>query len=533
MALKMANRRHIHKLGSLPGGYLQALVREFVLTREGNGEVLDLAIEEGADTLLGWQGKRTFFDALKKRGPNARRLLGRALSRFRRDERMLSYRFDASDCPLRYGNGGVLPVVRLDADEYFCLFYRDVFPVGWNIANGASDSEEEMLDPARIVLREYGEELFIGNHEHRLFYAFEPGDEVAPAGFRDDALKAWRRKLRKRRFARYRRLSIPTKWIEGPDTVHAAVRGRRHVSNGYFLSITLEDNAIELDRIALINLKDAENIVMFDGEYSSGYLVNRPVGLFKLARLRSGLRRREFIPDKLFFDGEKWDPDDLPDVVRRYLAQLRTGNDGAVDPAAYQKQPHKFDLCPIARAMVKRYWQWRARDQSSAAVSLRAATGPAGTPGDYDIFISYKSEDEQTAEWLHDELSGLGHRVFCSGRSLTRLGESNYARVIDEALERARVLIVLGTRPEHFDSGWVGYEWRSFLNEIRSGRKPNGQVVPFASGVSVAQLPLSLRSVQMILYTPSSPQDSFQRLCDFIGPPPDDGRARARSGTRG
>ena len=77
-------------------------------------------------------------------------------------------------------------------------------------------------------------------------------------------------------------------------------------------------------------------------------------------------------------------------------------------------------------------------------------------------------------------------------------------------------MIVLGTKAENFDSGFVGFEWRRFLNEIHSGRKPNGQVFVFSGGVEVAQLPLSLRDYQMVPYSAASPHDSFEALYRFI-----------------
>jgi hypothetical protein len=38
--------------------------------------------------------------------------------------------------PFRYASGGVLPILRIGRKEFFCFFYRDIDPVGWNIANG-------------------------------------------------------------------------------------------------------------------------------------------------------------------------------------------------------------------------------------------------------------------------------------------------------------------------------------------------------------------------------------------------------------
>ena len=48
--------------------------------------------------------------------------------------------------PFRFGNGGTLPVVRLADRDYYSLFYREVAPIGWNIANGGAESAAEGRD---------------------------------------------------------------------------------------------------------------------------------------------------------------------------------------------------------------------------------------------------------------------------------------------------------------------------------------------------------------------------------------------------
>ena len=55
------------------------------------------------------------------------------------------------------------------------------------------------------------------------------------------------------------------------------------------------------------------------------------------------------------------------------------------------------------------------------------------------------------------------------------MGESDYSRVIDVASREVEILIVLASDEKYFTSGWVDYEWKSFFNELRSGRKPGGK----------------------------------------------------------
>ena len=82
-------------------------------------------------------------------------------------------------------------------------------------------------------------------------------------------------------------------------------------------------------------------------------------------------------------------------------------------------------------------------------------------------------------------------------------------------------MVVVGTKPEHFDSGWVRYEWRSFFNEIHSGRKPGGRIFTLAGSLDPSSLPYGLRQSQMLPFSPSSPQDAFEAVYQFLGRPTD------------
>jgi len=52
-------------------------------------------------------------------------------------------------------------VIRCNDRDYYCLFYREIAPVGWNIANGGAESVAELLDPLATIERELREELII------------------------------------------------------------------------------------------------------------------------------------------------------------------------------------------------------------------------------------------------------------------------------------------------------------------------------------------------------------------------------------
>jgi len=87
------------------------------------------------------------------------------------------------------------------------------------------------------------------------------------------------------------------------------------------------------------------------------------------------------------------------------------------------------------------------------------------------IFLSAKREDYVSANRVYSHLTEHGYSVFFSDQTLPRMGNSDYRREIDRALEQAKHLIVVTSRKEYVESKWVEAEWGSFINEKRSGRK--------------------------------------------------------------
>lgn len=131
---------------------------------------------------------------------------------------------------------------------------------------------------------------------------------------------------------------------------------------------------------------------------------------------------------------------------------------------------------------------------------------------EYDVFLSHKNldsggqptRDAALAREVHDHLAGQGLRVFLSAVSLEKLGAASYKKAIDEALDSAQVLVVIGTSTEHLESQWVRYEWESFFSDILSGLKPKGRVFSYVAGVDVNALPRTLRQNQAIVHQAGS-----------------------------
>ncbi len=101
------------------------------------------------------------------------------------------------------------------------------------------------------------------------------------------------------------------------------------------------------------------------------------------------------------------------------------------------------------------------------------------TEDPYDVFICYKETDEDgrrtqdsvLATDLYHQLVQEGFKVFFSRISLEdKLGQK-YEPYIFAALNSAPVMIVIGTKPEHFNAAWVRNEWSRYLALIKNGEK--------------------------------------------------------------
>jgi len=97
----------------------------------------------------------------------------------------------------------------------------------------------------------------------------------------------------------------------------------------------------------------------------------------------------------------------------------------------------------------------------------------------FDVFICYKESDETgrrtpdsvLANDLYHQLSQEGFKVFFARITLEdKLGQE-YEPYIFAALNSAKVMVVLGTKPEYFKAVWVKNEWARYLALIRGGAK--------------------------------------------------------------
>ena len=97
----------------------------------------------------------------------------------------------------------------------------------------------------------------------------------------------------------------------------------------------------------------------------------------------------------------------------------------------------------------------------------------------FDVFVCYKESDANgrrtpdsvLAQELYYGLKNEGFKVFFSRISLEDKLGTAYEPYIFSALHSAKVMVVIGTKPEYFNAVWVKNEWSRYLALIKQGEK--------------------------------------------------------------
>lgn len=120
----------------------------------------------------------------------------------------------------------------------------------------------------------------------------------------------------------------------------------------------------------------------------------------------------------------------------------------------------------------------------------------------YDIFICYKETDEYgkrtmdsaLAQDIYFQLKDEGYKVFFSRITLEdKLGQE-YEPYIFAALNSAKVMLVIGTKPEYYNAVWVKNEWSRFLALAKNDRSK--LIIPCYRDMDAYNLPEELSLFQ-------------------------------------
>lgn len=120
----------------------------------------------------------------------------------------------------------------------------------------------------------------------------------------------------------------------------------------------------------------------------------------------------------------------------------------------------------------------------------------------FDVFICYKETDNSgrrtpdsvLANELYHQLDNEGYKVFFSRITLEDKLGTAYEPYIFAALNSAKVMVVIGTKPEYFNAVWVRNEWSRFLALIKNGA--NKVLIPAYRDMDPYDLPEEFSHLQ-------------------------------------
>ena len=142
-----------------------------------------------------------------------------------------------------------------------------------------------------------------------------------------------------------------------------------------------------------------------------------------------------------------------------------------------------------------------APEESTQTQALKIYLGQTlPRSGEYDVFISYKSEDEALAKKVYDHLTQSGKVVFFAKETLPSIGNDDYRTPIFEAIDRSKHMVLVSSNADYLKTKWVKKEWDAFDNEITEGRKSGNIILVMSDDAAINKgaLPLELRSREIV-----------------------------------
>ena len=479
----------VSSVDSAENVFLEVLLPNFTLTREPHKSGVHLEVAFDGSTPATWNRKGrgsvrewmkdAFGSASSRSRPSRADLYQQKLDAILFKKKPGTFVPSDGGFLWRWASGGTLPVVSIGERSYYCLFFRDIFPIGWNIANGACDTRFELLNPLEALERELGEELVVLNPKHgkRIRYVLNPEERPAldRAEFRNYR-RLWQKQFPKLDLLNFKREGLAFKWERGPDKVTIRTDYGSNEFKDCFVNINTLDFGIEIDRIARIAITDEE--VLCDGDINDrkDRVLNRPVGLFDINRMQQELRdgNDKFIPDRFFYSGKKSSGESLEELVEGvFIEDMRSWREEK-EVAAFQQTSNEFDLCPVTRSLISRH-----RPKSGASIPrgnrIPLKKSPEKSPEKlFDVFISFGDPDRKHARKVFEFIKRRSHHPFFAPESLAR-HPGPWADAIDSALESATSLIAIASKPKNLKRDEVQYEIRAF----RTVHGTKARMIPF------------------------------------------------------
>jgi hypothetical protein len=474
--------------------FIQVLLSKFALYKTASECVLTIEFDQRERTIT----HRITKERIRNSIPDFRSRVERYQTLFdsillQRTIGNIEYK-DPGFC-FRYASGGVLPVLLMGEKEYYCLFFRDVFPIGWNIANGGCDSVTELLDPALTIERELREELIIlallGNRDY--VYRSADGRTIDRPEF-EIARELWNSYFKRMDFRGLKRSDIEVDWIDGPDQLSTTLLAEDNLplianpTTRCFVNITALDFSIEVDKVARIPVEP--NALLLDGEISNYKLLGRPIGLFEVHQTEQKLLagETEFYPASVYFFGTSrpGHRENLLDLVfSRHIPRLiKEGIRDEEHLANLKQYDEIFTMCPITNRMIRRYATHKTD------LILADTTKPS-------VFVSYSSKETDLVQRIYTDLEKEGVACFMAPDCLK--GGENILRAIFDAIGGADKFLLVSS-VSTLASKWVATEFEEAVR-LESEQKRdillpiNTDDAVYESDCAIAKL---IRSRQMV-----------------------------------
>ena len=120
----------------------------------------------------------------------------------------------------------------------------------------------------------------------------------------------------------------------------------------------------------------------------------------------------------------------------------------------------------------------------------------------FDVFICYKETDENgnrtqdsvIANDIYHQLTQESFKVFYAAITLEDKVGQEYEPYIFAALNSAKVMLVVGSKPEYFTAVWVKNEWSRFLKLIKTDRSK--LLIPCYRNMDAYELPEEFAHLQ-------------------------------------
>ena len=204
-----------------------------------------------------------------------------------------------------------------------------------------------------------------------------------------------------------------------------------------------------------------------------------------------------------------------PDEAEAYwgLILCRYGIEYVDDPETFKKVPtcHRTSYSSIvadedyksalanADSYCRAIYEEQAKEIDRIQKEILAL---AQNEENYDVFICYKetdnngnrTQDSVIANDIYYQLKNEGYKVFYAAITLEGKLGSAYEPIIFAALNSAKVMLAIGTKPEYFNAVWVKNEWSRFLKIIKKDRSK--LLIPCYRDMDAYELPEEFAHLQ-------------------------------------